>query len=86
MSARAVTDDDFIRFDHLVAMDEGHRRWLAEARSSRQLPETKISLLMDWSVGLARTSIPDPYYGDEADFERVLDLIEKGCQGLVSRV
>ena len=46
----------------------------------------KISLLMDWSVGLARTSIPDPYYGDEADFERVLDLIEKGCQGLVSRV
>lgn len=86
MSARAVTDDDFIRFDHLVAMDEGHRRWLAEARSSRQLPETKISLLMDWSVGLARTSIPDPYYGEEADFERMLDLIEKGCQGLVSRV
>lgn len=86
MSARAVTDDDFIRFDHLVAMDEGHRRWLAEARSGRQLPETKISLLMDWSVGLARTSIPDPYYGGETDFERVLDLIEKGCQGLVSRV
>jgi protein-tyrosine phosphatase len=86
ISARAITDDDFIRFDHLIAMDEGHQRWLLEARSSRQLPETKISLLMDWSVGLARTSIPDPYYGDEADFERVLDLIEKGCQGLVSRV
>ncbi|EAP89661.1 protein tyrosine phosphatase [Oceanicaulis sp. HTCC2633] len=86
ITARAVTDDDFIRFDHLIAMDEGHRRWLAEARSGRQLPETKISLLMDWSVGLARTSIPDPYYGEAADFERMLDLIEKGCQGLISRV
>jgi len=86
ITARAVTDDDFIRFDHLIAMDEGHRRWLAEARSGRQLPETKISLLMDWSVGLARTSIPDPYYGEAADFERMLDLIEKGCQGLVGRV
>ncbi len=81
-----MTDDDFIRFDHLIAMDEGHRRWLAEARSGRQLPETKISLLMDWSVGLARTSIPDPYYGEAADFERMLDLIEKGCQGLIARV
>ena len=86
ITARAVTDDDFIRFDHLIAMDEGHRRWLAEARSGRQLPETKISLLMDWSVGLARTSIPDPDYGEAADFERMLDLIEKGCQGLISRV
>ena len=86
ITARAVTDDDFIRSDHLIAMDEGHRRWLAEARSGRQLPETKISLLMDWSVGLARTSIPDPYYGEERDFETMLDLIEKGCQGLISRV
>ena len=86
ITARAVTDDDFIRFDHLIAMDDSHRRWLLEARSGRQLPDTKISLLMDWSVGMARTSIPDPYYGEEADFERMLDLIEKGCQGLVGRV
>ncbi|WP_440958375.1 low molecular weight protein-tyrosine-phosphatase [Oceanicaulis sp. LC35] len=86
ITARAITDEDFIRFDHLIAMDDGHKRWLAEARSGRQLPETKISLLMDWSVGLARTSIPDPYYGEDKDFERMLDLIEKGCQGLISRV
>lgn len=86
ITARAVTDDDFTRFDHLIAMDDSHKRWLMEARSGRQLPDTKISLLMDWSVGKARTSIPDPYYGEEADFERMLDLIEKGCQGLISRV
>ena len=86
ITSRAVTDDDFTRFDHLIAMDDSHRRWLLEARSGRQLPDTKISLLMDWSVGMARTSIPDPYYGEEADFERMLDLIEKGCQGLVGRV
>ena len=86
ITARAVTDDDFTRFDHLIAMDDSHKRWLMEARSGRQLPDTKISLLMDWSVGMARTSIPDPYYGEEADFERMLDLIEKGCQGLIARV
>ena len=28
--------------------------------------------------------MPDPYYGDDADFERCLDLVEAGCQGLVA--
>ena len=86
LTARAVEDEDYHRFDHLIAMDDSHKRWLLEARAGRQLPDTPVSLLMDWSVGLAGTSVPDPYYGDEADFERMLDLIEKGCQGLVARL
>ncbi|MFX5562876.1 hypothetical protein ABTD73_20720 [Acinetobacter baumannii] len=28
--------------------------------------------------------MPDPYYGGEADFERVLDLVEAACEGLVA--
>jgi protein-tyrosine phosphatase len=87
ITARAVCDDDFERFDHIVALDRGHKRWLMSARDHRRLPEhAKISLLLDWSVGLAGKDVPDPYYGDEADFNRALDLIEKGCEGLVSRV
>ena len=27
--------------------------------------------------------VPDPYYGDDADFETCLDLVEAGCRGLV---
>lgn len=87
ITARAVADDDFERFDHLIALDKGHKRWLVSARDYRRLPErAKISLLLDWSVGLAGQDVPDPYYGGEADFNRALNLIEKGCQGLVSRV
>lgn len=87
ITARAVSDEDFERFDHLIALDKGHKRWLLSARDYRRLPErAKISLLLDWSVGLAGQDVPDPYYGDEADFNRALDLIEKGCHGLVSRV
>ena len=28
--------------------------------------------------------VPDPYYGEAAEFERVLDLVEDGVQGLVA--
>jgi protein-tyrosine-phosphatase len=28
--------------------------------------------------------VPDPYHGNDADFERVLDLTETACDGLVA--
>lgn len=86
LTARAVQDDDFRRFDYLVALDSSHHRWLLNRRASLRAPERPISRLMDWSVGLAGKDVPDPYYGDESDFEAVLDLIEKGVSGLVARV
>ena len=30
--------------------------------------------------------VPDPYYGDDGDFERCLDLVEAGCRGLVEHL
>ena len=30
--------------------------------------------------------VPDPYYGDDDDFERCLDLVEAGCRGLVDHL
>ena len=84
--ARAVEDEDFRRFDHLVAMDAGHQRWLATRCAALREPERSITRLMDWSVGLAGRDVPDPYYGDASDFEAVLDLVERGVDGLVARV
>jgi len=86
MAARAVDDADFRRFDHIVALDAGHLRWLHNRRSALRMPERPMSRLMDWSVGLAGRDVPDPYYGDVAEFEAALDLIEKGVEGLIARV
>lgn len=85
-AARAVDDEDFHRFDHIVALDSGHLRWLTARRAALRLPERSITKLMDWSVGLAGRDVPDPYYGDAAEFEAALDLIERGVEGLVARV
>ena len=84
--ARCFDNADFDRFDQLIALDAGHKRWLVTARDARRLPERPISLLLDWSVGLAGTDVPGPYYGEAADFEHALDLIEKGVDGLMRRL
>lgn len=84
--ARALSDEDFARFDHIIGLDAGHKRWLQTARDVRRLEERPVSMLMDWSVGMAGKDVPDPYYGDDAAFEHALDLIEKGVDGLVRRM
>ena len=31
-------------------------------------------------------AVPDPYYGGAQGFERVLDLLEEGCDALIERL
>jgi protein-tyrosine phosphatase len=85
LRARQVEPADFERFDHLLAMDEGHRRWLLELAPAGL--EGRVGMLMDYAVTHAgQTEVPDPYYGAAAGFEHVLDLVEDACNGLVAKV
>ncbi len=83
LSAREICLEDFDRFDHLVAMDSSHLRFL------RAMPGAgrggRISLMLDWA-GEPGVDVPDPYYGSVDGFEGVLDMIERGVDGLVASV
>jgi protein-tyrosine-phosphatase len=30
--------------------------------------------------------VPDPYYGDDADFDACLEMVESGCRGLAANL
>ena len=38
------------------------------------------------SVAAGDLDVPDPYYGGADGFERVLDLVEAACRGLLDEV
>lgn len=81
LRARQVGVIDFDgRIDWLLAMD----RWHLAALKRRCAPvrHGSLRLLMDFSEKPG-VEVPDPYYGGPADFERVLDLVEAGCEGLL---
>ncbi|MDG2289319.1 MAG: low molecular weight phosphotyrosine protein phosphatase [Woeseiaceae bacterium] len=80
LKARRVTDDDFERFDHIIAMDEDNLIRLQEQSTDEY--RDKISLFLSFAVD-TETEVPDPYYGGGAGFERVLDLVEKASRGLL---
>lgn len=78
--ARAVELADFYEHDVLLAMDlRNQTDLLAMAPPNR---ECDIRLFLDFSSGDTRET-PDPYYGGDAGFERVLDLVENGADGFL---
>ena len=80
--SRHVIDSDFELFDYIFAMDEDNLEWLIA-----QAPEEyhhKIKLFLEYSSASSRDSVPDPYYGPTTGFERVLDILELGVDGLLS--
>lgn len=81
LRARQVTEADFLRFDRILAMDSSVLQLLQ--RSCPPECGHKLGLFLEYANGVAGRDVPDPYYGSEAGFEHVLDLIEEGARGLV---
>ena len=76
--ARHVSKDDFERFDLIVAMDRGHLRMLERACPAQHRRKLRLFL--------PGRDVPDPYYGGPEGFERVLDLVEEACRGLLAEI
>ena len=81
--ARRVSDEDFERFDYVIAMDaENHARLLEQAAEEHH---AKVRLFLSFAAG-PETEVPDPYYGGSAGFERVLDLVEAASRSLLETI
>lgn len=78
--ARQVTREDFEKFDLLLAMDEDNITILQSRCPSEH--RGKLRLFLEYG-SLGERNVPDPYYGGETGFERVLDLVEDAARGLL---
>ena len=84
LEARRVAPEDFERFDYILAMDGDNLEYLiAEAAAENR---DKIKLFLDYSVTKRGGEVPDPYYGGNMGFERVLDLIEDAPEGFIDEL
>jgi protein-tyrosine phosphatase len=86
LRARQVLDEDFEKFDLILAMDWDNLV-LLQAQCPPQYAH-KLRLFMsfaDPALALGEV-IPDPYHGHPADFEDVLDKLEAASAGLIVRL
>jgi protein-tyrosine phosphatase len=84
LRARQVVDADFARFDLILAMDRLNHVTLLERSPVAFHP--RIRRLLEFMPGAPGPDVPDPYYGDAAGFETVLDLTAAASAGLLVEI
>lgn len=72
--ARKFSPDDFNDFDYIFAMDRSNLNDILAL--APQEHSSKVHLLLDYA-GKGEADVPDPWYGDESDFEAVYQLLNE---------
>ena len=86
LRARLVEPDDFKRFDWILAMDRRHLDYLESMRPADYRGHLGLFLALVGDGNGSDRDMPDPYYGDPGDFERVLDLTIPAASALLKAI
>lgn len=81
--ARQIEAADFDRFDVIAVMDRENYHDVAAKAPSAEGRQKIVSLAGYLARHPQYTTIPDPYYGDERDFETVIELLEDALAGFL---
>ena len=82
--ARQVEIGDFTRHDYILAMDRDNLDILRALCPSDL--GGRIGLFMDFAPEWKEREVPDPYWGGQRGFERVLDMVEAASRGLLGHI
>ena len=83
LRARQFTSQDYEDFDRIYVMDQSNYKnvlALANSNADRQ----KVSLFLDHLYPNEQLEVPDPYYGNQSDFDAVFTLVNEATEALIS--
>ena len=78
--SRQVRMSDFEKFDYIFAMDDSNYRNLMYDCPKQY--QYKIHKMVEFCQKVSASEVPDPYYGGEKGFHRVIDILEDACENL----
>lgn len=81
--AQQFTVSDFDRFDLVIAMDRSNLGNLKQLANGRTAPPIRLFRSFD-PTAPDGAEVPDPYSGDAAGFDRVLEICERASRGLIT--
>lgn len=84
LRGRQVEEEDFRRFDYVLAMDMANLGILQSIAPRDS--DTRARLFLEYARHHREREVPDPYYGGADGFERVLDMVEDAAQGLLEEI
>jgi protein-tyrosine phosphatase len=85
LRARQFAASDFEEFDLILGMDENNVKAIKQ-QTTNPKHLAKVKLFLDAAYPGEDRSVPDPYYGTEASFEHVFQLVYEGSQALLRTI
>lgn len=84
-AARQFKPSDFEYFDIIYAMDQSNYQHLYEMAQSSE-DRSKLKLILKENPHTTDQNVPDPYYGELTDFQKVFDILEETCSIISNRL
>ncbi len=82
--SRQIDDNDLYEFDHILVMDKDNLNAVQSLiKEDGHLLNSKIKLILSYSRKAQVDEVPDPYYGGQNGFEKVLDLLDDAIDELI---
>lgn len=79
------TSTFFDAYDYIYVMDlANYKDVIALARTQKD--KQKVRLILNELHPNQNLEVPDPYYGNEADFEHVFELLDKACDVISKKI
>lgn len=78
--ARRIKRADLDHFDLIVVMDDDN---FHDVSAMNPDSNTRLVRMCDYCEEFDETEVPDPYYGGEAGFQKVIDILEDACANLL---
>ena len=83
--ARQIRKSDFKDFDHIFVMDSSNFKDVTKLAPTPQ-DKAKVMLMMDEIFPGQKVDVPDPYYGDAKDFDKVFDMLDEVCEVVAAKL
>ena len=82
--SRKIEESDLYEFDHILVMDNDNLDAVQSLIKDHKNPvNSKIKLILSYSKNSQLEEVPDPYYGGQNGFDKVIDLLDDAMDGLI---
>ena len=82
--SRQIEENDLYEFDQILVMDKDNLNAVKSLTKDQNNPiNSKIKLILNYSKNTQLDEVPDPYYGGQNGFEKVIDLLDDAIDGLI---
>lgn len=83
-ACRQLNLQDLHAYDYVLAMDQANLRHISRLSAGKF--DHKIFKMRYFDPEAQDADVPDPYYGNEADFQEVFEILDRSVAGLLGHL